>query len=84
MSGDDRRQKLTDEQVAELRALRQSGWKQTQLAERFGISQCQVSLILNRQSRDFGGETAAQAYSRGYENGYTAALDSMAASAVTE
>lgn len=81
----DQRQKLTDEQVVELRALRQEGWKQVQLAERFGISQCQVSLILKRRSRvRLTGETAAQAYSRGYENGFTAALDSMADRAVAE
>lgn len=42
--------KLTDEDVAEIRRLRASGWKQEQLAQKFGIKQPTVSNILSGRS----------------------------------
>ena len=48
----DMRFKLTDEQVSEMRALRETGqWTQEALAERFGISQTHVNMILRGMSR---------------------------------
>lgn len=38
--------KLTQDQVEEIRALRMQGWKQDDLADRFAVSQSQISAVL--------------------------------------
>jgi hypothetical protein len=43
--------KLTNAQIADLRQLRAEGWKQQALADRFGISDGAVSLILSGKRR---------------------------------
>ena len=43
--------KLSDTDVAHMRALRAEGWKLAELAERFSVSVAQVSRICNRQQR---------------------------------
>jgi hypothetical protein len=43
--------KLTDEQVAEIRRLRDAGLSQTSIAARYGVSQSHVSRIVNFQNR---------------------------------
>lgn len=47
----DARRKLTDAQVREIRELKASGWIQKSLAEKFGVSQTQISLIVRGKSR---------------------------------
>lgn len=43
--------KLTSEQVVEVRGLWASGWKQSAIARRFGVSQSHVSGIVNGKER---------------------------------
>jgi hypothetical protein len=43
--------KLSNSQVAEIRSLRSAGWKQQDLADKFGISQDHVSRIVNHKLR---------------------------------
>lgn len=45
------RARLTDEQVAEVHALRSQGWTQVALAQRFEITQSYVSKILSARRR---------------------------------
>lgn len=52
MTNVDHRRKLTDGQVLAIRELWTSGrWTQAWLAQRFGVSQTQVSLIVRGRSR---------------------------------
>ena len=43
-------EKLTPEQVVEIRRLRSEGWVQQKIANHFGITQVQVSSIVRRES----------------------------------
>lgn len=51
LSGEQKRHKLKDSQVAEIRALRAQGHSQTKIANLFGVTQGHVSRVLNNKNR---------------------------------
>jgi transcriptional regulator with XRE-family HTH domain len=52
MIDNDQRQKLTDDEVAQIRRLYSSGeWTQYRLADRYGVTQGHISLLLRSRRR---------------------------------